>query len=30
MKALNLKSMSWIMELALMFFVSFTVCSDYD
>lgn len=28
MKALNLKSMSWIMALAMMFIVSFTGCSD--
>lgn len=30
MKALNLKSMSWIMALAMMFIVSFTGCSDDD
>lgn len=30
MKALNLKSMSWIMALAMMFIVSFTSCSDSD
>lgn len=30
MKALNLKSMSWIMVLAMMFIVSFTGCSDDD
>ena len=28
MKALNLKGMSWIMALAMMFIVSFTSCSD--
>lgn len=30
MKALNLKSMNWIMALAMMFIVSFTGCSDDD
>ena len=30
MKALNLKSMSWIIALAMMFIVSFTGCSDDD
>ena len=28
MKALNLKSMSWIMALAMMLIVSFSGCSD--
>lgn len=30
MKTLNLRSMSWIMALAMMFIVSFTGCSDDD
>ena len=28
MRTLNLKGMSWIMALAMMFIVSFTSCSD--